>query len=388
MKLTYFLLSVATVIALLATACGSAATPAPATSAPTSKATTAASNDGWQQKWDKVLADGRKEGVVTVYTSWKPATRTEFTQAFKARYGIDLEFSPFSGTTEIVSKAIAENRAGLYLADVFGTGVVILTAKNDNIMGPMDQYLILPEVRDPNAWLGGALPFVDKDKLAFSMTGVLLRNLLYNPTMLKEGELTSYKDLLKPQYKGKIVSHDPSVAGASNSLITNLGTNVWGEAQTVDFLTRLVKEQGAVITRDYRANIESLAKEKYAIDIAPDTAMLAEFINLGAPVKAAMIEDDSLVATASGGVAVPPKVPHPNATAVFLNWLLGKEAQSIFAKTTGNPVRRLDASTEGINPMFIPSPGKKYFRDDLEESMAAKSRWMELAKKTIDAASK
>lgn len=156
-----------------------------------------------------------------------------------------------------------------------------------------------------------------------------------------------------------------------------------GEVETIDFLTRLIREQVAVITRDYRTNIESLARGKYAVNIAPDTAMLAEFISMGAPVKAAIVEDDSLLATASGGVAVPPKLPHPNATTVFLNWLLGKEGQSILARTTGNPVRRLDASTEGVNPIFVPSPGQKYFRDDLEESMASKSRWMELSKKII-----
>lgn len=165
--------------------------------------------------------------MVNIYSSWKPPTRTELTNAFKEKYGINLEFSPFSGTSEIISKALAENRAGLYMADVFGTGVVILIAKKDNIMGPMEQFLILPDVRNPGAWLGGNLPFVDKDTMAFSMTGVLLRNLIYNTPLVKEGELTGYKDLLKPQYKGKIVSHDPSVAGASNSLITNLGTNVW-----------------------------------------------------------------------------------------------------------------------------------------------------------------
>ncbi len=380
MKITLIAVALVSLAMMLLAACA----PGPVASpAPPAKATQTTARPEWEVKWEKTLAEGKKEGVVNVYTSWKPDTRNALTPAFKERYGINLEFSPFSGTSEIISKALAENRAGVYTADVFGTGVVILMAKKDGILGPMDKYLIRPEVRDAAAWLGGNLPFVDKETLAFSMTGVLLRNLVYNTELVKEGEITSYKDLLKPQFKGKIVSHDPSVAGASNSLIANLGTNVWGEQQTIDFMTRLIKEQGAVISRDYRNNMESVAKGKYAVNIAPDTAMLAQFIAMGAPIKAAMIDDDNLVATASGGVAVPPQVPHPNATAVFIYWLLGKEGQSIFAKSTGNPVRRLDASTEGVNSMFIPQPGKKYFRDDLEESMAGKSRWMEISKKVI-----
>lgn len=378
---TFSILCVAFLLAaFLFAACGPAVSTPPA---PPAKGTPVVAKEGWEQKWEKALAEGKKEGVVNVYTSWKPKTRAELTQAFKEKYGINLEFSPFSGTSEIVSKVLAENRSGLYMADVFGTGVVIINAKRENMLGPIEPLLVLPEVRNPSAWLGGSLPFVDKDTTAYSMIGVLLRNIVINTDLVKEGEITSYKDLLKPQYKGKIVSHDPSVAGASISLVTNLGTNVWGEAQTIDFLTRLLKEQGVVIQRDYRTNMESVARGKYAVNIAPDTALLAEFIALGAPVKAAMVEEDNVIAAAAGGLAVPPKSPHPNASVVFINWLLTKEGQSIFAATMGNPSRRLDASAEGVNPIFIPAPGKKYYRDDLEEVSALKGKWMEISKKII-----
>jgi len=48
--------------------------------------------------------------------------------------------------------------------------------------------------------------------------------------------------------------------------------------------------------------------------------------------------------------------PHPNATKVFVNWLLGSEAQEIFSKTMGAPTRRLDVETKWAKEFgFIPA---------------------------------
>ena len=40
--------------------------------------------------------------------------------------------------------------------------------------------------------------------------------------------------------------------------------------------------------------------------------------------------------------------PHPNATKVFVNWLLGKEGQEIFDRAMGVGTRRLDVETKWL----------------------------------------
>ena len=47
----------------------------------------------------------------------------------------------------------------------------------------------------------------------------------------------------------------------------------------------------------------------------------------------------------SGNLAIIKKPPHPNATRVFVNWLLGKEGQEVFTNAMGQPTRRLDVDT-------------------------------------------
>lgn len=115
---------------------------------------------------------------------------------------------------------------------------------------------------------------------------------------------------------------------------------------------------------------------------------MVEFFNLGAPVKMATVEEDTIYTSSAGAFGVPTKFAHPNATIIFINWLLTREGQTIFAKGMGNPSRRLDVPTEGFDPLLLPIPGNKYYDGDSEESLEAKKRWAVISKKVIDEAMK
>jgi ABC-type Fe3+ transport system substrate-binding protein len=53
--------------------------------------------------------------------------------------------------------------------------------------------------------------------------------------------------------------------------------------------------------------------------------------------------------------------PHPNATKVFLNWLLTKEAQLAWQKLSGDNSLRVDISKEGLAADLVPREGAVYF---------------------------
>ncbi len=353
--------------------------------APSSKSSPVA-DKGWEQKWNSTLAQAKEEGTVNVYTHWLPATRTALGQAFKDKYGINVEFSTFTSGSDLMARVQAENRAGIYAADVFGMGVspLLNNMKPEGLLGPVQPLLILPDVANPKAWFSGKLPLPDKEGMAFGMVGMVMHMVVFNTDMIKTGEITTYRDLLKPQYKGKITMHDPSISGSANAAVTNIGHYLWGEAETKDFLRKLLKDQGTVVQRDYRLHLESVARGKYAIGLAPTADLMAEFLNLGAPIKMAIVDEDTIYTSSAGAVGVPAKIAHPNAAAVFVNWLLTKEGQAIIVKTMGNPSTRLDAPTEGVSPLFIPDPNKKYYNGDTEESLAAKTEWRNIAKSIMD----
>ncbi|MDP2718763.1 MAG: extracellular solute-binding protein, partial [Dehalococcoidia bacterium] len=269
----------------------------------------------------------------------------------------------------LLAKIQTEQRAGIYSADVFGAGATTLLAsmKRVGVLGKVSPTLILPEVTGGKFWIGNEVPVIDKDDTTFPMIGAVIRTIVYNTDMIKDGEITSYMDLLKPQYKGKITINDPTVTGSGNAVFYHLIYNLWGEEKTTDFLKKLITQQEAVIQRDNRIHTESVVRGKYAIGLAPLPDLISEFTTLKAPIKLALVEEDNRITSAAGCFGVPVKYAHPNAAAVFINWMLSKEGQTMFASTWGNPSLRKDVPTTGMDPLVIPDPNKKYYLQTEEE---------------------
>ncbi len=339
----------------------------------------------WQQKWDSTLAEAKKEGTVIVYVvSFLGAdARAALAKGFKDKYGIDSQWTPLIGP-EMTQRVRSEQRAGLNLADVFVTGAttLLVSMKPNDLLGPIEPMLILPEVSDAKAWDGGELfNFDTKDRSMITILRVINRSIVYNKDMVKADEITSYKDLLKPQYKGKLTITDPTQSGPGGWFAARLA-HIYGFDEGMRILKELLVIQEAAIQRDARIHIETVARGKYAVALGGGTQFIADFLALGAPIAIQVPKEGEGGGPSLGALAVPPKPAHPNAAAVFVNWLLTKEGQSIFAKGTGNPSRRLDVSTEGIHPVFLPLPGEKIAWDTAEFTLG-QAKSMEAAKSIV-----
>ncbi len=368
MKKPLLLTLVILAAALSAAGCQPALAPTAAPGARTPTGAPVDTRPAWQRDWDKTLVEAKKEGKVSLYTTWPPAVRQALTESFKNKYGINLEFTPFSRGGEAVARAQTEQRAGLYAADIFGSGIITLlaTAKPTGILGSTEPLLILPEVTDPKNWTGGAFPFSDKDKTTIAFISSIQRLVVYNTNMVGKNEITSYRDLLKPQYKGKITLNDPTVTGVGNGFMASLARQVWNLEEAKSYLRQLIREQELVIQRDNRTHVESVARGKFAIGLAPSPEMTDSFFKMGAPLEMPILKEPTFISPAAGAVTVAVKLANPNATRVFLNWLLTSEGQTVFSRSFGNPSLRTDVSTEGFHPIFLPHPGEKFLIQDEE----------------------
>ncbi len=373
--------SLVLVAGFLLAGCGSAA-PGGATQ-PTSQATQPGQPD-WQQKWNTTVEAAKKEGTVTIYSIWSPEVRTALTQAFKDKYGIALEFSPFTRGSDLLVKVQAEQRAGLYNVDIFGAGnpTFLVNMKPEGVLGSLKPSLILPEVLDGKGWRAGQVPFTDEQGSAISLVGLNIRTVAYNTEQVKNGEITGYPDFLKPQYKGKITMNDPSVTGAGNAVMSHLGGQLWDEARATDFLTRLIKDQKVNIERDNRIQMDGVARAKYAIAIAPLPEEVTRLMGVGAPVKMGVVPEDNRITAGTGAMGVPPKFAHPNAAVVFINWILSKEGMTVVAQAWANPSTRADVPVTGIDPLLVPVAGQKYYGES-EAALASRAKWLELAAKIM-----
>jgi len=351
---------------------------------PTAESAAGPAGGGWKAEWEKTVEAAKKEGAVSVYSMWAPDTRTALTQAFKQRYGINVEFTLFGRGSEITARADKEKKAGLNVVDLFGAGAstMLTTMKPAGLLSSVEPVLVLPEVTDAKYWSDNKLPYMDKDKTTLSMVSIPYVHLVVNSNLIKKGEIKSYKDLLRPEYKGKITLNDPSVPGPGTSLLALLG-EVWNIEEAKDYLKQLIKKQEVVIQRDGRIHMESVARGKYAIGLSPYADLLVDMTKAGTPIESIFPREGVYYGAASGCIAVPAKYAHPNAAKVFINWLLTKEGQSVFIRTYGYPSTRTDVPTEGIVlPALLPPPGIRKVVDS-EEVTNLVSKWRNMAKEVM-----
>ncbi|MBI4330106.1 MAG: extracellular solute-binding protein [Chloroflexi bacterium] len=342
--------------AISVVACTFPATPAPEAKTPATAGPAAAPQTA---PWANIVAEARKERTVTIYSvDWSAGTRMALSEAFRKQFGIDLEFTNFGRAAEEVARVQMERSAGLNLADVYTNGSPLITSmKPAGHLGNMEPLLVLPEVVDPKGW-GGRFPWMDKDKTTVAMSAVMQRYISFNTDQVKKNEITSFRDLLKPQYKGKMALNDPSLGGGGASLFGFLA-ETWSLEESKSLLTALIKQQDVAMTRDGRLQVEWVARGKYAIALAAMSGPMNEFRKAGAPLENVVAQEGSRVSAAAGRIGVPVTPAHPNASRVFVNWLLSKEGQAIFARTYGYPSLRTDIPTDGIDPEVLPKQGEK-----------------------------
>ena len=97
------------------------------------------------------------------------------------------------------------------------------------------------------------------------------------------------------------------------------------------------------LSRDRRQLADGLAKGKIALTIGLTYYTFLPFIKAGLPVKTLPdVKEGTYASCGSSALSVVKSSPHPNATKVFTNPLLGKEARSFMAKRWD---RRRGAST-------------------------------------------
>lgn len=324
-----------------------------------------AQGSSWQLEWEKVLEGAKKEGTVVVKGPPGAKVRRALTGTFEKVYpGIAVEFEGGQGG-ELAAKLIREREAGLYTTDVWvgGFGTLLSLLKPKGIPDPIMPALILPEVADPKNWKDNKLEFADKEEkyaLVFvNQSGSLL---VYNTELLKPGDIPqSLQDLLNPKWKGKMIAVDPTTGGPGRAMFTWLYKEIGSE------YIKALGKQKPVFTRDRRVLVEQVARGAYPLGVAVSNLDAEPFLDAKAPIKLVWnLKEGSYASASYGGVGLVNKAPHSNAAKVYINWLLGKEGQTLFAEAAGWVSRRKDMPPG--DPKAVLQPSVKYFKVYLEDN--------------------
>jgi iron(III) transport system substrate-binding protein len=338
----------------------------------------------WELQWDKTVAAAKKEGEISIYLNAPAQVRPALTKAFEEKFGIKSYVVTGTGP-ELSAKIVSEYRAGLYQADVSfqGCSTLIGLIGTHGYLAPIEPLLVLPEARDRKVWFGGRLNY-DKAGLAFRFINHSLPPIVYNTDLVKSGTIQSYLDLQKPEWKKKIIMHDPAILGAGANGLSYLAT-LWGFAKAKDYLAQQLKVQETAITRNYQQQVEWVGQGKYAVGLWPNPGQVARYLKAGAPIAVTHLKEGFVAAPAFGCLGVVSKPAHPNATTVFVNWFLSREGQALAVKSYELPSARLDVPATGILKEFVIAPEQKVFVES-EEFNAQQEKWIPEWKALVESA--
>ena len=245
---------------------------------------------------------------------------------------------------------------------VGGVGLNHMSAKNKGLTAPYVSRLASntpTQYRDPqNFWIGlyvGPLGFLTNDKVA------------------KEQGLvppTSWADLLKPMYKGKIRVGNPAVTGTAYNVLTTIRYVFGGnEDKAFDYLKKLDVNVDQY-TKSGAAGGKSVAigEVPIAIGYAHDMVKLkveGAPVTITIPTEGTGYEVASMSLVKDGKDAV-------NAKKLY-DWVLGKTAQDIIAQWYVVPLSKLATK----NPVAFSLEDVKTVKQDLQWDADNKPRLVE-----------
>jgi iron(III) transport system substrate-binding protein len=347
-------------------ACGSSSGGGSAKPVKEVAAAMATSCGGSQAAWSDLITKAKKEGKLTMAGPPNPTVNKKVPAAFKSQFGISITYLA-GASGETAQKIQSERSAGIYTLDAFlaGGNTMSTVIYKSGWLDDMKAALLSPKLTEPATWQGGAkgAPFVDEPNFnrvaKLSIQGQ--EQFMVNTDLVKKDQITGWKDLLDPKWKGKIVAMDPTTGSGLGFNVAVMLSNKLGP----DFVKKLYAGQKVVLQTDDRQAADSVAKGQYAVAIGVSEAngQLDQLIADGLPVRVVARPSDApqMVSAGYGEIGMMNKAPHPAAAKLFANWLLCPDGNRAW-----NDANRYQSARTDVNisvPDFIKADLKSQFWD-------------------------
>jgi len=267
-------------------------------------------------------AAAQPKGKLVLYTSQPDRDAQRTVEGFrKQNPGVDVEIFR-SGTTEVMSKLMAEIAAGAPRADV----LLIADALSMEKLKTAGELMAYPgaDVRElpPDAY--------DKGKTYFG-TKIITTGIIVNRQATMHP--ASWNDLLKPEAKGQVALPSPLYSGAAAIHMAALRAD---PALGNDFYEKLAKN-GAVALRGNGAVLNAVAggQKMYGI--------IVEFMALNAKAKGSPVDfvfPKEGVSIVTEPTAILRNTKNPEAARAFVDFVLSKEGQELAVSQGYFPARK------------------------------------------------
>jgi iron(III) transport system substrate-binding protein len=334
----------------------------------------------WHSEWQKTVDAANAEGSLILYSQPNQDARDFILREFPKTYPKIAVSLSVLDTAAFVARIRTERSAGKFLWDMALAGPpggFIL--EHDGMLDPVLPEFVDPEIKNPDLWGGWNSAFTDaQGKYEFAIANFIAGpwfDALKIPP--EKVDKLGIKLMLDPSVRGKIAWHDPAVQGAGQPYTLLLRAKL-GD----DGLKQIIVEQKPQFFQDQFQVVEAMARGTAWIGIGPPVrSLIAPYTQAGVKTDIRNFgpsPDESLQEIGGSGLFVFKDRPHPNATRVFVNWLLSRDVQYGMAKATEQASRRLDVPLTTA-PDETPIKGAAYLQPQREDATQALQAALALA---------
>lgn len=291
------------------------------------------------------IRGARAAGKVSVYTTTHPAVQAKLAAGFTAKMGIDVQ-SIRLNSAALAQRFLAEQNGGQHICDV-------LTQGNDILLRKITAEGLLISLADREGVAG--LNSFWKPNDHFIQVTASPGGIAYNPKLMPTGLMpTNWSDLVKPEFKGKIILTDPR---NSETLVPFL--LMLREEFGDDFLRKL-GQQGLKLVPVTQQGVELVAAGEAWIVLPCNPGNLERYVGQDAPVKLAPMPPSPY--WTSYLTAIPKTAPNMAGAKAWFDYTMSREGQAILCASVS--VSPLDDV-----PGALPKPAGELKLPEIERAL-------------------
>ena len=267
-----------------------------------------------------------EDGTLVFYSIFTPEQTRALTDGFQEEYPFVTDVEVFSGgSQDTYGRFTAEAAAGQDTADVF-----MFTSAGYTLIN--EDGFALP-YQSPNIPEDTATEFIDPYGNGTPVS-YLINTVMYNTDLVEESEApTEWEELADPKWEGELAMQPYDVGGAPYFL--NWLRHEWGDDKYVEWLEGVAANEPSF--GDMLAGPEQVVRGERSIYFPGIVSVVEVEKQKGAPVDWTVLPEMS---SSLYSVNIYEEARRPETARLFVDWLLGSDAQAIMGEAGLVPLDR------------------------------------------------
>ncbi len=262
-------------------------------------------------RMERIVAAAKKEGSVTLYTTFAEKDQPALVKPFEAKYGVKVNIWR-AGTDKVLQRTLTEAAAHKYDVDLIHFGSPEMEAlSREKIL----QAVSSPVHKDLHP---GSVPA--HREWAATLLSVWVQ--VYNTNLIRKADLPkTYRDLLDPRWKGRL-----GIEAKNQDWFASVVDVMGGGDKGIAFFRELVAKNGMSVRTGHTLLNNMVIAGEVPLALTVYNYMPEQSKKKGAPIDWFVLQP---AVARSNAIGIARRAPHPAAALLFYEYMLAEGQNSL-----------------------------------------------------------